>query len=445
MAYNQNKLTPAELQRIHNEFERQEENNLGQAIAESKINEELRRQEEQNLDKAIAESERNEKQRVRQERERQERRQEEAKRRQEEAKRRQEEARVRQKEEQNLAKAIEASLKLGASSSGASSSGASSSGASSSGVVSSGVGSSGIGSSGASSSGASSSGVGSSSASSSGPSSSIISEISAITTELMKSKPITMYFDTLKYLNQGIILLKIPIFVHYNNLSIYNNIMNNVKACIFNYKSENIYLVRQYIMHEDLGREDLEKKSVAEKKQIRDREKEEYKNLEFRPNAFYMKQQTSYVKGTNLYFYGKLEIYNIKTKKITIKDNVEVHSHDGTFSPPQNLLSFNELLNKDSGESGESFFYYVVFTPIDRPDRPIHIPDFPIFKGFYWLQMMPDKVIDKPCDIILSEIQTALLPLKGGNYLQLKHKSKLHKTKSHKKKSHKSKLHKTKL
>jgi uncharacterized protein YjbI with pentapeptide repeats len=463
MAYNPNKLTNAEIQRITAEFKRQEEllrqkdeENLAKAIAELERNEKERvRQEEKNLAQAIAESERNEKQRVRQEeeRERQEeakRKQEEARRSKEEAKRSKEEERVRQdetrviQEEQNLADAIAASLQFEKSSSGVgstrvgstrvgssgvgssrvgssgeSSSGASSSGASSSGASSSGESSSGASSSGASSSGASSSGASSSGASSSGASSSIISEISEIKTELMKSRQtITMYNDKLTYLRTQLPILKIPIFVHYNNLAFYSISANNVKACSFKYKSEDIYLVSQYVLFDD-----MEDKKLCP-------------NLEFRPNAFYMKQQSSYAKGKNLYFYGKLEIYNIKTKNFTKKDSVEVHSHDGTFSPRVNLLSFDELqINKDSGES---FIYYVVFTPIDRPDLPI-------FKGFYWLQMMPDEVIDKPCYNILREIQTALLPLKGGNYLQLKHKSKLHKSKLYKSKLHKSKLYKSKL
>jgi hypothetical protein len=423
MAYNPNKLTNAEIQRITAEFKRQEEllrqkdeENLAKAIAELERNEKERvRQEEKNLAQAIAESERNEKQRVRQEeeRERQEeakRKQEEARRSKEEAKRSKEEERVRQdetrviQEEQNLADAIAASLQFEKSSSG---------------VGSTRVGSTRVGSSGVGSSRVGSSGESSSGASSSGASSSIISEISEIKTELMKSRQtITMYNDKLTYLRTQLPILKIPIFVHYNNLAFYSISANNVKACSFKYKSEDIYLVSQYVLFDD-----MEDKKLCP-------------NLEFRPNAFYMKQQSSYAKGKNLYFYGKLEIYNIKTKNFTKKDSVEVHSHDGTFSPRVNLLSFDELqINKDSGES---FIYYVVFTPIDRPDLPI-------FKGFYWLQMMPDEVIDKPCYNILREIQTALLPLKGGNYLQLKHKSKLHKSKLYKSKLHKSKLHKSKF
>ena len=386
MAYNPNNLTPAELQRIHNEFERQEENNLAQVIAESERNEKQRvRQEEERERLEIQKKEREIRDRERRERERQERERQERERQEREARERQENL--------DFSRAIKESLKLGASLSGVGSSGASSIGASSS-----------------------------------GPSSSIISEISAITTELMKSQTITMYIKQLTYLIIKlpilpiliIPILKIPIFVHYNNLAFYSISANNVKACSFKYKSEDIYLVSQYVLFDD-----MEDKNLCP-------------NLEFRPNAFYMEQQASYVEGTHLNFKGKLEIYNIKTKKITIKDNVEVHSHDGTFSPLQNLLSFDELqINKDSGES---FFYYVVFRPIHKPD----LPDLPIFKGFYWLQMMPDKVIDKPCDTILHKIQNAL-SLKGGNYLQLKHKSKLHKTKLHKTKLHKTKLHKTKL
>ena len=196
--------------------------------------------------------------------------------------------------------------------------------------------------------------------------------------------------DMLRYLRIKQDILKIPFFAHYHNLANYVGNSNMLKAWYFNYRDENIYLVKNYILPKDeiLGKI----------------------NIEFRPNTFYMKQLSSYKPGTNLKFFGRLEIINLKTKKIKILPEVNVYSHDGTFSFTDKILNLERDLEINTSNVEENYLYYLKFTPIPSTielQKNDSLENYPIFKGFYWL-----KMIQNIADILGYELQNDYMPMK---------------------------------
>ena len=242
------------------------------------------------------------------------------------------------------------------------------------------------------------------------------------------NNPIIPYINKLDYLKINQPLLKIPIFAHYNNLSFYTG-QDMVNACSFSFNNENIYLVRQYILTKDI--EDI---NIV--------------NLEFRPNAFYMKQIPKWEHGNHLMFTGTLTIFNL-TEKTIIHKVVKVHSHDGTFSPNQNLLSFNELtIQPDVDET----FYYIEFIPdistIKSPSESV-IPrtpiNYPIFRGFYCLKKMGEQIAGVNCLEMEKKFSKFIEPIaKGGGYSNTKRKQKTINKKKINKKNTKKKTNKKK-
>lgn len=215
-------------------------------------------------------------------------------------------------------------------------------------------------------------------------------------------------------------LLKIPFFVHYNNLLNYVGTENNMlQACSFKFNNETIYLVKTYILPKD------EHDPVVNH------------NIEFRPNSFYMDASTDYNITYELHFFGKLEIINLKTTKKTIKENVEVYSHLHTFSPPQNLLNLKDDLEIDVLHVNIPYIYYVIFTPLDKKK--------PVFKGFYFIEFIDDVsvIIGGPNVTNWNDIKNNITPninpdlLKGGRYHK-KMKKNIKKTKYKLYKSYKS-------
>ena len=231
--------------------------------------------------------------------------------------------------------------------------------------------------------------------------------------------------DMLDYLRIKQKILKIPFFAHYNNLANYVGDSNMLRAWFFNYRDENIYLVKNYILPED---------EIVGKI-----------NIEFRPNTFYMKQLKKYEPGTNLRFFGRLEIINLKTKKIIILPDVNVYSHDGTFSFNDKILNLEKDLEINTSKLEEEYLYYIKFTPT-RIDMPKHdrLESYPIFKGFYSIKVIANIGVildDEPQNDsmpIQREILQVLdslkqsLPKKGGNYSQKQKKSITKKYKIHK-------------
>ena len=248
-----------------------------------------------------------------------------------------------------------------------------------------------------------------------------------------KDKNIMPYNDELdNYLRNGESIIKIPLIVHYHNVSFYASRIEepnlNIQTCRFNYNNDFIYLVRQYLLYSN----DTQMKGD-----------EKFINLEFRPHAFYMKREPNYKDGTNLSFKGRLEIVNLEKDQIISKDMVEVLSHHGIFSPGQNLLSFEELgINKD--DDTKNYFFYVKFTPYNNPENNPYNSVFEIFRGIYWLSMMPENLIEETCESMLHTIlrHTAI---RGGSYSKrkLKNKSNKHKSNKHKSIKYKS-IHKNK-
>jgi hypothetical protein len=193
-------------------------------------------------------------------------------------------------------------------------------------------------------------------------------------------------------------LLKIPFFVHYNNISYYQKIdsaefkdNNNEKilqSCYFDLKEngneERIYLIRQIILPYD--------SSIKTNT-----------NMNFLPDPFYMKNneikedfnETTWAQLSRIVFSGNLKLFNLKTKKIVKKD-INVFCHGDQFSANQQNIDFIDDLEIDKDKLGDNnFFYYVEFTPdidtITYPpieNMPRTKENFPIFKGFYWISYM---------------------------------------------------------
>jgi len=192
-------------------------------------------------------------------------------------------------------------------------------------------------------------------------------------------------------------LLKIPFFVHYNNISYYqkidsvdfkhNNNEKILKSCYFDLKEngneERIYLIRQKILPYD--------------------ENEKGRKIDFLPDPFYMKNNeikkkfddATWKAFTRINFNGNLKIFNLKIKKNVEKD-INVYCHGDKFSGSlSNIDIFNDL-DIDKDKLGDNnFFYYVEFTPdittITYPpieNMPRTKENFPIFKGFYWISYM---------------------------------------------------------
>jgi hypothetical protein len=244
-------------------------------------------------------------------------------------------------------------------------------------------------------------------------------------------KDIMPYNDELdNYLMNGESIIKTPLFVHYHNVSFYASRRDDpnlsIQTCRFNYNNDFIYLVRQYLLYSN----DTQMKGD-----------EKFINLEFRPHAFYMKREPNYEVGTNLSFKGLLEIINLEQNKIISKNMVEVLSHHGIFSPGQNLLSFEELgINKD--DDTKNYFFYVKFTPYNNPENNPYNSVFEIFRGIYWLSMMPEHLKKETCKSMLDTILSNTA-IRGGSYSKrkLKNKSNKHKSIKHKSNKHKSNKH----
>jgi len=195
------------------------------------------------------------------------------------------------------------------------------------------------------------------------------------------------YNDMLNNYINNLSILKIPFISHYNNLSYYSNDKDNknqmLQSCKFKFNNNDIYLVRQQILSEDSMNNTIV-------------------NYEFRPHSFYMIQENPFI-NDNLYFYGKLKIFNIKTKKEIQNinfNNINVNSHNKTFSPNANLISLDDLEIDINNLDDNNFFYYIEFTPdlttITNPLNTVvshNETNFPIFRGLYWISYMKELPI----------------------------------------------------
>ena len=238
-------------------------------------------------------------------------------------------------------------------------------------------------------------------------------------------------------------ILKIPLFMHYNNVGKY--IGELLQAWTLNNNNNEtsippIYLVKNYMFKED----EIEKTS----------------KIEFRPNTFYMKQLLDYADGTNLSFKGKLEIVNLKTNKITIINGMTVLSHDGKFSHHDEILDLINDLEIDVDDVNANNLYYVKFTPyvdtITHPeDIAKNVTNYPIFRAFYCIKMTNETdmfKVESDNHENIKKLFTNTSIKKGGQYYKIKLKKnnrkyktyKLHKMKKYKNKTKKHKTNKTK-
>jgi len=249
-----------------------------------------------------------------------------------------------------------------------------------------------------------------------GASTSLLRDINILLNFLKTSE--THSYNTIFEYNR-IEILKIPLFTHYNSVGKYLGTL--LQAWYFVFEGTRIYLVKNYMFKSD----------YEDNKPTNPRHKES--EIEFRPNTIYMKKSV-YVPGNHLHFFGKLEIVNLKTKKLTIKNNVLVFSHHGAFSNYDKTLKLYEDLEIDiridiydvSNVDADNL-YYVKFTP-DRETITIPNPkdikniikDFPVFTAFYWIKMTSNAAmhdVERDNVISIKKLITDTLTIKkGGKY-----------------------------